>query len=50
MVVKIDDLIDLEKIGVSESIQNIYKITFEIPDTWELNKKLISINLRYQMV
>lgn len=42
-IVKIDDLIDLEKIGVSESIKNIYRITFEIPYSWEINKKLISI-------
>jgi hypothetical protein len=41
--VKIDDLMALEKIGVSENIKNIYRITFEIPDTWEVNKKLISI-------
>jgi hypothetical protein len=41
--VKIDDLMALEKIGISENIKNIYIITFEIPDTWEVNKKLISI-------
>jgi hypothetical protein len=41
--VKIDDLIALEKISISENIKNIYRITFEIPDTWEVNKKLISI-------
>jgi hypothetical protein len=41
--IKIDDLITLEKIGISENIKNIYRITFEIPDTWEVNKKLISI-------
>jgi hypothetical protein len=41
--VKIDDLIALEKIGISENIKNIYRITFEIPDTWEVSKKLISI-------
>jgi len=33
----------LEKIGISENIKNIYRITFEIPDTWEVSKKLISI-------
>jgi hypothetical protein len=41
--VKIDDLMALEKIGISENIKNIYRITFEIPDTWEVSKKLISI-------
>jgi hypothetical protein len=41
--IKIDDLMALEKIGVSENIKNIYRITVEIPDTWETNKKLISV-------
>jgi hypothetical protein len=41
--VKIDDLMALEKIGISENIKNIYRITFEIPDTWEVSKKLTTI-------
>jgi len=40
---KIDEFIAFEKIGISENIKNIYRITFKIPDTWELNKKLLSI-------
>jgi hypothetical protein len=40
---KIDEFIALEKIGISENIKNIYRITFKIPDTWEVNKKLLSI-------
>jgi hypothetical protein len=41
--VKIDDLMALEKIGISENIKNIYRITFEVPDTWEVSKKLTTI-------
>jgi hypothetical protein len=33
----------LEKIGISENIKNIYRITFEVPDTWEVSKKLTTI-------